>query len=489
MATGVGGWSWQNPLPQGNGYAGGYFLDADHGWLISRGTIFHTANGGVTLTVQARHDVRFSAITFVGAKHGWAVGPPTSGGADVLYRTTNGGRTWTRIPLQWSGGINGISFATTEVGWATLVHSILRTTDGGLHWTRYAFGKSDKTTGVQALSTRRAWVADGDTLLRTTDGGATWKHIPAGTATNLNVVCFTSAQSGWAGAGSYRSAGQIVHTTDGGLHWNVQLAGQGVTALSFADSSNGWATAGGAVYGTTDGGADWAPQDSAPYATWVLALTPLGAVIGNAGTSVGLSHTSDGGATWQSGTRAAGDYSGKLNDLQFVNTHDGWAVGSGGGILATTDGGATWGAEDSTVTADLNRVHFIDAMNGWAVGDQGTIVNTTDGGAHWAAQTSGTDYDLTGVTFTDAQDGWATGQTFDEDDYSSGVILHTTDGGQDWTTQLASLFDPSKQNPGVAFGGVAFADARHGWAVGETQGSDSTLNLSVIMHTTDGGTT
>ena len=74
MATGVGGWSWQNPLPQGNGYTGGYFLDADHGWLISRGTIFHTADGGVTLKVQARHDVRFSAITFVGAKHGWAVG-------------------------------------------------------------------------------------------------------------------------------------------------------------------------------------------------------------------------------------------------------------------------------------------------------------------------------------------------------------------------------------------------------------------------------
>ena len=37
LSTGNGAWQWQNPLPQGNAYTGGYFLDASHGWLISGG--------------------------------------------------------------------------------------------------------------------------------------------------------------------------------------------------------------------------------------------------------------------------------------------------------------------------------------------------------------------------------------------------------------------------------------------------------------------
>jgi len=57
ISTGNGGWRWQNPLPQGDSYASGWFVDARHGWLVSGGDIFHTSTGGATLTVQARHNV------------------------------------------------------------------------------------------------------------------------------------------------------------------------------------------------------------------------------------------------------------------------------------------------------------------------------------------------------------------------------------------------------------------------------------------------
>jgi photosystem II stability/assembly factor-like uncharacterized protein len=507
LSIGNGAWQWQNPLPQGNGYTDGYFLDASHGWLVSHSDIYHTADGGVTLTLQARHNVAFTAITFVGSKHGWAVGDPAyANGTAILYRTINGGRNWTRVRLRWRGGISDVSFATVKVGWATQRHAVLKTTDGGLHWTRQQFAMPIRPAGVQALSTRRAWVAAGARLLRTVDGGATWTRVRTGTATPLLAVWFASRESGWAAGGSYTSTtGGIVHTTDGGLHWKVQLAAGRTSALSFADSHNGWAAVenptsfrDGVIYRTTDGGADWVLQAAAPDATWVQAITAQSAVAGTAVSfppfsnsffNGGLGRTTDGGASWQASTSAAGDYFGTLNGLQFVDAASGWAVGSGGGILATTDGGAGWTAQASNTTDDLKGVNFADAADGWAVGDQGTIVHTSDGGATWAAQASGTSYDLTGVAFTDAQNGWATGQAFSPDGYSSGVILHTTNGGQDWATQYASTFDPNTDFVGIAFSAVAFADAQHGWAVGETLGTDSTYTATVVMHTSDGGAT
>jgi photosystem II stability/assembly factor-like uncharacterized protein len=491
-----GAWQWQNPLPQGNGYADGYFLDANHGWLISGGTIYHTTDGGLTLTVQARHNVTFTAITFVGAEHGWAVGSPAfANGTAILYRTANGGRTWTRVRLRWVGGINDVSFATASAGWVTMNHLILCTTDGGLRWVvQRRLTGSVKARGVQALSARRAWVAARTTLLHTSDGGATWTRLRISGATDLSVVHFTNVSDGWAGSGAYDNAsGALLHTTDGGLHWQVQLSGPSISVLSFTDSQNGWATAESAaglvVYHTIDGGAHWLQQTSAPDSTWVFALASQSAFVGAEGQGGGLSLTTDGGASWQSSTSAAGDYYGNLSALQFVNHQDGSAVGSGGEILATTSGGAIWTAQSSNTAENLNGVHFADPADGWAVGDQGTIVHTSDGGASWTAQSSGTSYQLTGVAFSDAANGWATGQSFTSDGYSSGLILHTTDGGQDWTTQYASTFDGNTMTVGVAFSAVAFADPQDGWAVGETQGSDSSYNQTVIMHTSDGGAT
>ena len=492
LSTGNGAWQWQNPLPQGNPYSGGYFLDASHGWLISGGDIFHTSDGGARLTVEARHNVTFKAITFVGAQHGWAVGyPAAKGGTVIVYRTTNGGRGWTRERVARVGGINDVSFATTRVGWATAGNAVLQTADGGLHWTVHTMRAHDTMYGVQALTSRRVYAAAGGALLRSVDGGATWQRLTIGPLKRVGPVSFANLRDGWVGGNR-----GIVHTTDGGVHWTTQLAaGPTVNSLDTTGSQNGWATIGGVVYRTTDGGAQWLPQATAPFAAWVTATGPASATIG--GGSVypepfagGLSRTTDGGAAWQPSGTAADNYQGGLAALQFVNAMSGWAAGGGGEILATTDGGADWSAQSSDTTENLNGVHFADAADGWAVGDQGVIVHTTDGGGAWAAQSSGTSDDLTGVTFTDAQDGWATGQSFvPYDGYSSGFILHTTNGGQDWTTQYDSPYEPTTMTPGVAFEAIAFADAQDGWAVGETQGSDRTYNSVVIMHTSDGGAT
>jgi photosystem II stability/assembly factor-like uncharacterized protein len=482
LSAGNGGWQWQNPLPQGGSYASGWFLDEAHGWLVSGADIFHTSNAGATLTRQARHNVSFVDVTFTDAMHGWAVGDPANPntGTVIIYRTTNGGRLWTRVRLGLIGGISAVSFATARVGWAVSGDAILHTRDGGLHWSVRHVGGGYSFDDVQALGTRRAWVCGWGGLLRTTDGGATWKRLRTGIRDEMTRVQFITSSTGWLST----ERGEIFHSTDGGAHWASQLAnGAAIGGHSFVDSLNGWATDfGGSVYHTTDGGAHWTQQSSAPSARWrwAFALTQSDAVIGGDGGR--LIHTTDAGATWQSGTRVAADFYGDLNALQFIDSATGWAVGSGGEILKTGDGGVDWSSQASGTTQDLNDVTFVHASDGWAAGDQGTVVHTADGGATWTAQTSGVTDDLHGVTFVDAQHGWAVGGTGpDLSLVSSGVILHTDDGGLHWAPQTLPLTM-------AKFNDIAFADQLHGWAVGEITG-DTGTNATVILATKDGGTT
>ena len=143
-----------------------------------------------------------------------------------------------------------------------------------------------------------------------------------------------------------------------------------------------------------------------------------------------------------------------------------FAVGEGGAILATSDG-VHWKAERSGTHRLLGAIAFADPQHGWAVGERGTILATTDGGLSWQAQhedvSSGT---LSGVAAVDSQHAWAVGQ----DDKFRPVILATSDGGSTWSQQYsnASTDDVSK---------VAFANSTHGWAV---------LESGSILATADG---
>ena len=431
------------------------------------------------MTRQARHNVRFRAITFADSKHGWAVGNPASPhGTAIIYRTSNSGRSWTRVKTNRVGGINAVSFANTKVGWATSRNAVLHTVDGGRHWAVLVMPNHDRFNGVQALGMRQAWVSgDTDTLLRTVNGGATWQHSSTGSGKGLGSIVFTSAKAGWVAAGK-----EILHTADGGAHWTSQFtAAAKVAGLSFASASDGWATSGGGVYATTDGGARWARQTTAPATGWVFALGHPDAVIG---ADNGLNVTADGGATWQPARRLAAGYTGDLATVQFINARTGWVAGSGGAILRTPDGGTTWAAQDSTTTSDLTAVHFVSATSGWAVGAQGAIVATTNGGGTWTPQVSGITDDLAGVSFVDAQHGWAVGGTVSYFSQALAVILATDDGGRHWTKQTTPL--PGDED--TTLSGVAFADDLHGWAVGEILG-DAGTNASVILATSNGGLT
>ena len=324
-----------------------HFLNELDGWGVTETQIVRTNDGGVTW-----HNVTPPDITETGStvatfildnQHAWVQKPdfnnfPNNG---LLYRTTDGGLTWTISSTPFSGGdlsftdvTNGWMLADLGVGAGSNAVAIFQTADGGATWTQTYTndpnlpdaGDSLPLGGIKSdlvpLNKQIAWVsgvtyAPGTVyLFRTDDGGHNWTpvtlELPAG-AENFEL-------------GVDKDQLQFVSANDGFLA--VRMSGEATQT---------------AVYITNDGGNSWT-------------LTPT--LIPNAGASAFLSAreaiiyngeqfyvTHDAARTWTtvSPNIVFGD---SFADMDFVNPNTGWVVTVDAtnhhSLNRTTDGGATW---------------------------------------------------------------------------------------------------------------------------------------------------
>jgi len=309
----------------------------------------------------------------------------------------------------------------------------------------------------------------------------------AGMSTVLTDVCFTDAAHGWIAG----QAGYVLSTSDGGATWTKTTMGTRVNlnSVSFADSTHGFAAGnwwltedvgkeGSLLFSTANGGATWTKSRVLPSVNGeldhVVAIDPDTACAVGASSQVQhysiVMRTSDGGSSWQTQRKQAGNKAIELDGVDFVDSEHGWACGLSaqtgkGVVLATSDGGATWGRQTTPQSAWLTQICFVDLEHGWASADH-SVVRTTDGGATWTKVSviRGRDMDIEDVYFVDATHGWAVG--------NSGTISASTDGGVTWAAQKS----------GVKTGllAVCFTSAQQGWTVGED---------SVVLKTADGGAT
>lgn len=182
-ATQDGGASWEKRhVPTRYLLLGGSFLDSARGWLVGAGaTLLQTADGGETwrmgtLTgfapvtkddaIEARR-VRFTSVSFVDEKHGWAVGAQGR-----VFATRDGGRTWAAQKSNVTADLSDVKFLDKYEGWAvgaegTLIH----TTDGGARWTVEASGTTHALERLFFVGRTRGWaVGFGGTIISYTSG-------------------------------------------------------------------------------------------------------------------------------------------------------------------------------------------------------------------------------------------------------------------------------------------------------------------------------
>ena len=186
-------------------------IDANTCYVLSIGNgpasrIYKTTDAGATWTLQFKNEdpkVFLDAMSFWDANHGIAFSD-SSDGRLVILTTSDGGKTWARVPPEALPPAldNEGAFAASGTNIAVL-------------------GSSDAWIGTGAAATAR--------VLRTHDRGKTWQvantPIIAGASAGIYSVAFRDARHGIVVGGDYsketEAIDNIALTTDGGVTWTL----------------------------------------------------------------------------------------------------------------------------------------------------------------------------------------------------------------------------------------------------------------------------
>lgn len=452
-------WSRRTPLPGSRAAAPGSSL-------LPRDVFFTSAGTGFAATGPA--------AAAGGAPAG--AGAPAGGApAGRIFRTTDGGESWSAVASQ-PQGLNGLHFPTDEAGYAAGDGSVLlRTSDGGATWTRArveAAGASEPValTAVRCAGVARCLIAaePSGRLFRTGDGGASFAAVAPAAERTFAAAFASPERAVAAGAG-----GATAVSDDGGLTWTAvggrlggtierlraasatvaYAAGTGGTLLTTADGGRGWSplrppgTAGladvsfagprtglaldsrGFVWRTDDGGAGWRTLDTGPPARFraILALDASRLLLVG---PRGLRRATDG----QRFLPVAGK---ALAAAALVDVDRGggslFAYGPGA-LFASADRGRSWNPLRRPGRRPLAAVDFTGPRTGFALDEAGRLWQTANRGRGWRELLSiGTDRAYA-LAFGDALDGYLAVDEFGK--ARGGFLLRTSDGGASWRPQL-----------------------------------------------------
>ena len=299
------------------------------------------------------------------------------------------------------------------------------------------------------------------------------------TTVPLRHVNFVNEQIGWA----VGMEGAVYSTTDGGANWQRLDVGvdEALNHIHFIDPQHGWIVGGdyfvsddAIALATSDGGKTWRQQ--APGLNGALmSVHFINRLRGWSTAENGeILETRDGGRNWRR-SKIPNSWMDPCSCITFSDPKHGWIVGGhnlpqGGRsvIWATNDGGISWEKQRGRVNCALRSVAFSDSRHGCAVGAMASIITTDDGGKTWTKRSVELPEHITlhTVSLVDNQFGWAAGD--------NGVILVTDDGGQNWTLQESGIVASDWITS------IQFVNREVGWAV---------TNNGARITTRDGGRT
>jgi photosystem II stability/assembly factor-like uncharacterized protein len=201
------------------------FVDAAVGLAVGNSDILRTDDGGATWshvwtleTDGAAYGSQYlQAVAWLDADTAIATG------FSRVWRSTDRGLTWQVLgsfdfaPV--AGSVNGMHFVDPQIGLVVCPYKIFRTTDGGVTWTELpgSFSTFGPLYGVVGGSVPQIVVAaGGDYIYRSTDAGATWTRTAAESGGYL---------LGLAGHGKNMVAvgepGLVMRSSDDGATWST----------------------------------------------------------------------------------------------------------------------------------------------------------------------------------------------------------------------------------------------------------------------------
>ena len=202
-----------------------HFIDASRGWAVGHwGAILATTDGGRSWTQQRldlAEDRPLFAVHFIDAQHGVAVGLWS-----LVLGTDDGGRNWREVELEVPPGARkadlnllglfadagGRLYATAERG------MVLVSADGGRHWRYLATGAKGSLWSGVALGDGTLIVGgQRGALWRSEDGGAHWEPIASGGKSSITALAARDKQVAAVGLDGY-----VATSADAGRSFTAQ---------------------------------------------------------------------------------------------------------------------------------------------------------------------------------------------------------------------------------------------------------------------------
>lgn len=282
---------------------------------------------------------RYDDVFFLDEQLGWAA----NGSIATVYKTTDGGLTWTQqlneSELGASYYFRNIEFINESIGFlGTLNGEFYKTIDGGENWNEVQITPNPPAIcGLDVVGTNVIYGCgayfEPAYIIKSTNGGLNWSYIDMSSyATALVEIAFIDELNGYA-SGRNSSGGLVLKTTDGGLSWteiyNTNVSGDYVWKLQILESNQN------VLFGA------------------VYSISPnLGRLI----------KSLDGGNNWSSFNTPQFE----IEAVGFISENHGWMGGDFLGIYETTDGGSNWSFLN--VGGNLNRFQILNSSLAYAAG-------------------------------------------------------------------------------------------------------------------------
>ena len=322
---------------------------------------------------------RFGDLGVISGREAWVCLRSASSG--LLYATSDGGRTWRKLPIPQVDDKYGVQPIDATHGLLQLGRGLYATSNGGRSWHVVPLPPGETFgLGARFLTPAQGWYLDlavdpnrpeqATALWWTSNGGASWRmlwrvdaaHPTAGGVPFYGykyVLGFRDALTGWLSV-RVGSSGRLLQTSDGGRSWSEVPLPLPTTALP----THVEVLSGGAAVLLAVSGAAWVALPSR-----------------------------DGGRTWEEprAVPIGAPSPGSGPDRPYFVDHDHWAVADGTRLHVTADAGRTWGDVEAVLPEGLTSLHDLWLTStgaGWATADDakgGTyVLHTIDSGSHWS---------------------------------------------------------------------------------------------------------
>ena len=406
-----------------------------------------------------------------------------------MYKSTNGGASWTFIGLAntYSFGNIAINPSNSQIVYAAAVGStrrknnergIYKSTNGGGSWTQSLF-VADSVGAIDVVldptnpnkvfaamwerQRREDYIKYGGpmtALYVSTNGGTNWSVVTGGFPSNASDlgrisldICTSNPQVVYAlTAYANGNSRGLYKTTDGGSSWvliNSSVAGSSnyawfnrICKVSPTDANNVYC-GGLNMQRSTNGGTSFLSVSASHVDQHAVAYAPSNpnfVVIGNDG---GIDYSTNGGTSWLASTTLpvtqfyAGDIDNNNPNTVLGGTQD-------NGTIRTFGGAGSW---SSIYSGDgfYCLVDYSNPQRVYASSQNGGLGRSTNGGSSFVGATSGLD-----LTYSN----WMTPYVMDKNTpltlYCGTYRIHrTTNGMQNWVPISPDLANGHVQNLGT----------------------------------------